>query len=223
MRKIKAIVFLFLIIFCSVSIASAQLQITHINRGEISREYYEDTDQILSSAWQNSLEMGEYSEGVELSVEDGVLTSSQNTLATNENFSQAALGGHLEVSIFQPAIDYPNGMDSSAEIQIVYYSPFICDYSLSGVASGPGQVILEIMDWVTGEVISTDSWSGAEFSASSQLPPGSYFFHFELLDYVYGSGSVNRNSACDYELFMVPQIPVATDEISFGAVKAMFR
>lgn len=219
----KVIVFLFLIIASSVSIASAQLQISMINRGIISRQYYADTDDIYSSAWERSLELGEFSASVELPVGDGVLTSSQNTLATNDDFTQASTGGHLEVSIVQPAIDFPNGLDSSSYVELVSYSPFVSDYILSGVVSGPGQASLTIYDWDTSEVISSESWAGTDFSASGQLPPGMYFYLFELLDYVYGDESVSRYSECDFDLVMDPQMPVATDGMSFGEVKALYR
>ena len=223
MKSTKLSVFLILIISCGASVASAQLQFSLVNRGVICREYHEDSHDIIDAESVHFIGLGEYSDGLELPVGDGILTSSQTTMVTNDDYSQGSLAGNLKVSILQPALNFPNGMDSDSYVEFIYYSPFTCDYNLSGLISGPGQLTLEINDYITGETISTETWTGGSFSTSGSLLPSTYTIHVELTDYVFGSELVGRNSECDFDLIMDPQMPVATDDMSFGAVKVLYR
>lgn len=223
MKTTKVIVFLILIIVCSVSIASAQWQISQIWRGASTGLYFEDSIHLLSSENEVFYDLGDFSTNVELPVGDGVLTSSQTSLVSNDDYTQASMSGDMSVSITQPAIGFPDGMGCKSEVQFLHYSPWTCDYSLSGVVSGPGQVTLFIEDWFTKELISTESWTGTDFTSSGQLPGGNYFIRYYLSDYSFCDEPVSRYSECDFEFIIFPQLPVATSEMSFGSVKALFR
>jgi len=218
--NVFAVLSLFLV--CCFSVASAQVEITGIER-YVYVHYYDSDDVYESiSLEENSEEPGLFSEDLYLNVGNSLAASSQHTMSSSED-TQFSISGQMSATLVQSDPVFEDGLHSRTSLQAYFSTAVFCDYSLAGIVSGIVGAEFLIVNVGSGQQVDYDVVTDAEFSLVGQIPPGDYYFHVWIQDQAYPSAAINRNTEVDFDLDVSLEGTISEESITLGGIKALYR
>ncbi len=222
MKFSNAFVLTSLILVCCISVASAQVGIDSIERMVSTQQNDLDDPGQSHTLLETSSEVGLFSHDLELAEGSALITASQHTMTSSAG-NQFSISGQMGVGIEQTTTEDDQSLESRSSLESYFSTQVHCDFSLSGMASGPRQVQLEIIDVTSGQEVAFDSATDAEFNLVGTIPPGNYFVTVWMWDIVYETGPVDRHTEISFDFVVAQEGIVASREMSLTGVKALYR